>query len=86
MGPHAGPGGQSGQDRQPLPGPLVHPGLALQTVCPVRDVLVDYLAERQVTMDFSCPQHYAYLLGKLFWADIEAHHPAISSLKHRPAG
>jgi len=29
---------------------------------------------------------YAYLLGKLFWTDIEAHHPAISSLKHRPAG
>jgi hypothetical protein len=52
VGPHAVPGGQSGQDRQPLPGPLVHPGLALQTVCPVRDVLMDYLAERQAAMDF----------------------------------
>ena len=31
-------------------------------------------------------QQYAYLFAKLFWAGIEAHHPAISSLKHRPAG
>ena len=23
----------------------------------------------------------AYLLGKLFWADLEAHHPGIDSLK-----
>ncbi|HXZ76300.1 MAG TPA: site-specific integrase [Streptosporangiaceae bacterium] len=48
---------------------------------PVRDVLVDYLAERQAAMDFSSLQRLAYLLGKLFWADIEAHHPGISSLK-----
>jgi hypothetical protein len=48
---------------------------------PVRDVLVDYLRERQAAMDFSSLQRYAYLLGKLFWADIEAHHPGISSLK-----
>jgi hypothetical protein len=48
---------------------------------PVRDVLVDYLRERQAAMDFSSLQHYAYLLGKLFWADIEAHHPGVSSLK-----
>jgi Phage integrase family len=48
---------------------------------PVRDVLVDYLAERQAAMDFSSLQRYAYLLGKLFWADIEAHHPGISSLR-----
>jgi hypothetical protein len=31
-------------------------------------------------------QQYAYLFAKLFWADIEAHYSAISSLKHRPAG
>ena len=47
---------------------------------PVRDVLVDYLRERQAAMDFSSLQHYAYLLGKLFWADIEAHHPGVGSL------
>lgn len=31
-------------------------------------------------------QQYVYLFVKLFWADIEARHQAISSLKHRPAG
>jgi hypothetical protein len=48
---------------------------------PVRDVLVDYLRERQPSVDFSSLQHFAYLLGKLFWADLEAHHPGIDSLK-----
>ena len=48
---------------------------------PVRDVLVDYLRERQPSVDFSTLQHLAYLLGKLFWADLEAHHPGIDSLK-----
>lgn len=48
---------------------------------PVRDVLVDYLRERQPSVDFSSLQRFAYLLGKLFWADLEAHHPAIDSLK-----
>ena len=31
-------------------------------------------------MDFSSLQRFAYLLGKLFWADLEAHHPGIDSL------
>ncbi|MEZ2389737.1 hypothetical protein AB6813_09335 [bacterium RCC_150] len=35
---------------------------------PVRDVLVDYLRERQMAMDLSSLQRTAYLLGKLFWA------------------
>jgi hypothetical protein len=48
---------------------------------PVRDVLVDYLRERQLSADFSTLQNLAYLLGKLFWADLEAHHPGIDSLK-----
>ncbi len=48
---------------------------------PVRDVLVDYLRERQPSMDFSSLQRHAYLLGKLFWADLEAHHPGIDSLQ-----
>ena len=48
---------------------------------PVRDVLVDYLRERQASVDFSSLQNFAYLLGKLFWADLEAHHPGITSLK-----
>ncbi|MDT3446272.1 MULTISPECIES: site-specific integrase [unclassified Pseudofrankia] len=48
---------------------------------PVRDVLVDYLRERQPSVDFSSLQRFAYLLGKLFWADLEAHHPGLDSLK-----
>lgn len=48
---------------------------------PVRDVLVDYLRERQMAMDFSSLQRTAYLSGKLFWADLEAHQPGIDSLK-----
>jgi hypothetical protein len=43
---------------------------------PVRDVLVDYLRERQPSVDFSSLQRFAYLLGKLFWADLEATTPA----------
>jgi hypothetical protein len=53
-----------------------------QITCrPVRDALVDYLRERQPSVDFSSLQRFAYLLGKLFWADLEAHHPGIDSLK-----
>ena len=48
---------------------------------PVRDVLVDYLAERRMSLDFSTLQNLAYLLGKLFWADLEAYQPGISSLR-----
>ncbi len=48
---------------------------------PVRDVLVDYLRERQPSVDFSSLQRFVYLLGKLFWADLEAHHPGIDSLQ-----
>jgi hypothetical protein len=48
---------------------------------PVRDVLVDYLRERRPAVDFSSLQRLAYLLGKLFWADLEAHHPGIDSLQ-----
>jgi hypothetical protein len=48
---------------------------------PVRHVLVDYLRERQPAVDFSTLQRLAYLLGKLFWADLEAHHPGIDSLQ-----
>ena len=52
-----------------------------QIACrPVRQVLVDYLRERQPSLDFSSLQHLAYLLGKLFWADLEAHQPGIDSL------
>jgi integrase len=50
---------------------------------PVRDLLVDYLRERQPALDHSTLQHLGYELGKLFWADIEQHHPGISGI-HLP--
>ena len=50
------------------------------TCVPVRDLLVDYLRERQPRLDHTSLESLAYQLGKLFWADIEAHHPGIDSL------
>jgi site-specific recombinase XerD len=55
-----------------------------QLACkPVRDLLVDYLTERSHGMDYSTRRQQAVMLGKLFWADLEAHHPGIDSL-HLP--
>jgi hypothetical protein len=48
---------------------------------PVRDLLVDYLRERQPALDYTSLNQLAYYLGKLFWADIEFHHPGIDSLR-----
>jgi len=50
---------------------------------PVRDLLVDYLRERQPALDHSTLQNLGYELGKLFWADIEQHHPGIAGI-HLP--
>lgn len=50
-------------------------------VCqPVRDLLVDYLRERQLTIDYATLPNLAYTLGKMFWRDLELHHPDIDSL------
>ncbi len=46
---------------------------------PIRDLLVDYLRERQPTMDYGSLEQLARRLG-MFWADLEAHHPGIDSL------
>ena len=51
---------------------------------PVRDLLVDYLRERQPGMDYSSLKTLARNLGMLFWQDLERHNPGISSL-HLPA-
>src|SRR5262249_51891237 len=48
---------------------------------PVRDVLVDYLTERKLSCDFSTLMGLAFMLGRLFWADLETHHPGIDTLK-----
>ena len=47
---------------------------------PVRDLLVDYLRERQPALDYSSLEALATVLGKLFWSDLEHHHPGIDSL------
>jgi integrase len=51
-----------------------------QLACqPIRDLLVDYLRERQPAMDYGSMEQLAHRLG-MFWADLEAHHPGIDSL------
>jgi hypothetical protein len=47
---------------------------------PVRDLLADYLRERQPALDYTSLNSLANFLGKLFWADLERHHPGIDSL------
>jgi hypothetical protein len=56
-----------------------------QIACrPVRDLLVDYLRERQPALDYNSLRSLAYYLGRRFWKDLELHHPGIASL-HLPA-
>ena len=51
-------------------------------VCkPVRDLLVDYLRELQVSSDYTSVLRLSFVLGKLFWRDLELHHPGIDSLR-----
>ncbi len=47
---------------------------------PVRDLLVDYLKERQPALDYSSLRSLAADLGGTFWKDLEDHHPGIDSL------
>lgn len=51
---------------------------------PVRDLLVDYLRERQPALDYNSLRDLAYYLGRRFWRDLELHHPGIDTL-HLPA-
>jgi hypothetical protein len=48
---------------------------------PVRDLLVDYLRERQPGVDYSTLAGLATALALRFWKDLERHHPGISSLR-----
>jgi integrase len=50
---------------------------------PVRDVLVRYLSERRPALDYASLRALAGELAGTFWADIERHHPGISTL-HLP--
>ncbi len=51
---------------------------------PIRDLLIDYLREFLVSSDYTTVLQLSYVLGKLFWRDLELHHPGICSL-HLPA-
>ena len=56
-----------------------------ELVCrPIRDLLVDYLKERQPALDYTSLETLANFLGSLFWADLERHHPGIDSLHLAP--
>lgn len=50
---------------------------------PIRDLLVDYLRERQPAVDYNTLRKLAAGLGNTFWKDLERHHPGIDSL-HLP--
>ncbi|MEZ0095258.1 hypothetical protein [Streptacidiphilus sp. EB129] len=56
-----------------------------QIACrPVRDLLVDYLRERQQSVDYATLRQLGRILAGLFWRDLEAHHPGIESLRLPP--
>jgi integrase len=50
---------------------------------PVRDLLVEYFTERAPELDHTSLRSIARNLCRLFWRDLEIHHPGISSL-HLP--
>jgi len=56
-----------------------------QITCkPVRDLLADYLQERQPALDYRSLDTLAQQLGRNFWQDLERHHPGIASLNLPP--
>ena len=51
---------------------------------PVRDLIVDYLRERQTALDYASLDAICAILAGLFWAQIEALSPGIGSLRLPP--
>jgi len=51
---------------------------------PVRDLIVDYIKERRPSVDYNTLMNLSGTLVKLFWADLEHHHPGIDSLRLEP--
>jgi integrase len=51
---------------------------------PVRDLLVRYLRERAPSLDYSSLCSLTSHLVRLFWTDLERHHPGIDSLRLTP--
>lgn len=48
---------------------------------PVRDLLVDYLHERETRLDHATMRSLSATLANVFWRDLEVHHPGIASLQ-----
>ena len=48
---------------------------------PARDLIVDYLKERQPAIDYVTLRNRSSQLARSFWADLEHHHPGIDSLR-----
>jgi integrase len=51
---------------------------------PIRDLIVDYMNERAAALDYESLSHISFWLAKMFWADLEHHHPGIDSLHLAP--
>ncbi|MFC8125963.1 tyrosine-type recombinase/integrase [Streptomyces sp. NPDC057302] len=51
---------------------------------PIRDLLVDYVSERQPALDYNSLEGLARALAIHFWGDLERHHPGIDSLHLSP--
>ncbi|MER6174446.1 site-specific integrase [Streptosporangium sp. NPDC001681] len=51
---------------------------------PIRDLIVDYLAERQPALDYTSLRSSSTTLALNFWRDLEVHHPGIHSLHLEP--
>ncbi|MCG7526036.1 tyrosine-type recombinase/integrase [Streptomyces sp. OfavH-34-F] len=67
-----------------LPGQLTPAALVDRqgiTCTAIRDLLVDYLTERAVDVDYTTLEDMARTLAGLFWRDLEKHHPGIDSLR-----
>jgi hypothetical protein len=50
----------------------------------IRDLLVDYLRERQPSLDYTSLEGLTNRLVRLFWHDLEEHHPGIDTLRLPP--
>ena len=48
---------------------------------PMRELLIDYIAERTQGGDYATRRHLVTTLAGNFWADLERHHPGIDSLE-----
>ncbi|MHB1853356.1 MAG: site-specific integrase, partial [Acidimicrobiales bacterium] len=55
-----------------------HYGIACR---PIRNLFVEYLKERQSSIDYTTLSRLAYCLAGCFWSDLERHHRGIDSLQ-----